>query len=228
MKASKLLVVILACACVVACSQRVIKGEDGAPPVYRMSDGSQCGLPSGYPEVLQTNGTRQVRALFLSSAAPEDVAAGVVILPSHAELDAALYLSCGEYARKEISRELLASQRQIYQALRLQHLTRGIRNWRDNPQGFDTSGKLCHFIFDGNNPDARNVTRLVPQATSADDCAIHANRNEGTHVLLGCSAGQWKTHWARQRILVGVNGWANRRRSLAGTRFVPEPDCGWG
>ena len=96
------------------------------------------------------------------------------------------------------------------------------------PSGAATPGKVCLFLFNGDDADRRNETRLVPEQTTADDCAFYVNTNGGTHVRLGCSAGRWKLHWAPQRILAGPNGWTNRRDPLSGSQYVPDPDCGWG
>ena len=216
------------CAVVAGCGSRTIKADDDAPPVYRMDDGSLCKAPAGYPDILETSGTHQVRTLFLSSTSPVVTAEGVTDLPSREEIGAALYLSCGEYASRALSKDVFRRQREIFHELRLKHLERGVQSWLDDPEGFDSPGKICLFVFNGDNPDKRNVTRLVPQQTTADDCALYVNNNGGTHVRLGCSAGRWKIHWAAQRLLVGPNGWINRRHSLAGTQYVPDPDCGWG
>ena len=228
MKAYSLLVVLLLCAAVSGCGSRVIKTEDGAPPVYRMDDGSLCKAPAGYRDILESSGTQQARELFLASTLPVVTSEGVKDLPSLEEIDAALYISCGEYAARDISKDVLRHHRDIYQQLRLRYLALGVQSWLDAADGYEAPGKICSFIFNGDQPDARNRTRLVPQETTADDCAVHVNSNGGTHVLLGCSAGRWKIHWAPQRILASPNGWANRRDSLAGTRYVPNPDCGWG
>jgi hypothetical protein len=228
MKVLDVLFVFSFCAVVAGCGSRIIKADDDAPPVYRMDDGGLCKAPAEYPDILEAPGTRQVRALFLSSTSPVVTAAGVTDLPSREELGAALYLSCGEYANRELSKGVFTRQRRIYQELRLMHLERGVQRWLDDPKGFESPGKICLFVFSGDNPDKRNVTRLVPQQTTADDCALHVSTNGGTHVRLGCSAGQWKMHWAPQRLLVGPNGWTNRRRSLVDTQYVPDPDCGWG
>jgi hypothetical protein len=111
--------------------------------------------------------------------------------------------------------------------MRLAHLIAGIQAWREDPAGYQLSGKLCHFIHNKNAPDKRDVTRLVPTETAIDDCAMFVHRNGGTHLLVGCTAGRWETLWARKPLLVGPNGWANRRRSAVGTRYVPEPNCAW-
>lgn len=227
MKASSFIFILLFCVFAPGCSSRVIDSGDG-PPAYRIDDGSLCRAPAGFPQLVESPGTRQLRALFLSSAPVEDVVAGVSDLPSNEELEAAFYLSCGEYANGELSKAVFARQRQMYQWFRLEHMTRGIQRWRDEDGGFDTPGKVCHFIFNGDNPDPRNVTRLVPAQTSVDDCAMYVYQDGGTHVLLGCSDGRWKTDWAAQPLLVGPNGWENRGRSPAGTQYVPEPNCGWG
>ena len=228
MKPALTFIVLALCAAVHGCGSRIIKADGNAPPVYRMDDGGLCKAPTGYPDILEAPGTRQVRALFLASTPPLVTVEGVSDLPSMVELDAALYLSCGEYATVELSKHVFRGQRRIYQELRIRNLARGVQNWLDDPEGFATPGKVCLFLFEGDDPDRRNATRLVPQQTSADDCAFYVYTNGGTHVRLGCSAGRWKMHWAPQRILVGPNGWANRRDSLAGTRYVPDPDCGWG
>ena len=164
---------------------------------------------------------------ILSSASPEDVIASISNLPADGEIEAGFYLSCGEYARGTLSEAVFSRQRRIYQELRLERMVRGIQRWREEADGFEVPGKVCHFIFNGDHPDVRNVTRLVPPQTSVDDCALYVHNKGGTHVLFGCSAGRWKTDWAAQRLLAGPNGWANRHRSPVGTQYVPEPNCGW-
>jgi hypothetical protein len=219
--------VLLLCVAIAGCGSRSIKTASDALPVYRMDDGSVCKAPAGYPDILESPGTRQARSLFLSSTSPKETAAGVSDLPSLEELSAALYFSCGEYASRKLSKNVFVRQREIYQELRLRYLRTGVQSWLDDPEGFKSPGKVCLFIFSGHNPDVRNLTRLVPPQTTADDCALHVSTNGGTHVRLGCSAGNWEMHWAPQWLLVGPNGWAERRRSLAGTQYVPVPDCGW-
>lgn len=227
MKASRFIFILLLCASASACSTRVIDSDEDLP-AYRINDGSLCRAPVGFSELVDSPRTRQLRALFLSSASVEEVVAEVSDLPSDAELDAGFYLSCEEYARGELSKAVFSHQRRIYQWLRLERMTRGIDRWREEDGSFETPGKVCHFIFDGDNPDPRNVTRLVPAPTSVDDCALYVYEDGGTHVLLGCSSGRWKTDWAVQPLLAGPNGWDKRRRSPAGTQYVPEPNCGWG
>jgi hypothetical protein len=227
MKASCVTFILLLCMSGAGCSSRALDSGEG-PPAYRINDGSLCRAPAGFAELVESPGTRQLRALFLSSAPAAEVTAGVVELPSNEELDAAFYLSCGEYANGELSKEVFERERRIYQSFRLERMTRGIERWREEDGGFEAPGKVCHFIFSGDNPDLRNVTRLVPAQTSVDDCALYVHENGGTHLLLGCSAGRWRTDWAAQPLLVGPNGWKIRRRSPAGTQYVPEPNCGWG
>jgi hypothetical protein len=228
MKASRIFFVLALCAAVYGCGSRIIKADGNGPPVYRMDDGSLCKAPAGYPDILEASGTRQVRALFLASTPPKVTAAEVTDLPSLEELDAALYLSCGEYAARELSTNVFRGQRRIYRELRLRHLDRGIQSWLEDPDGFAMTGKVCLFLFNGDAPDPRNEPRLVPPETTADDCAFYVSSNGGTHVQLGCSEGRWNVRWARQRMLAGPDGWVNRRDPLAGSQYVPDPDCGWG
>ncbi len=227
MKNYEIILVIMLGAALAACGARTIKPAGDELPVYRIFDGSRCAAPVGFADIADAPPTGQVRSLFLASTSPGEIVAGTSDLPSHQYLDAAFYLSCGEYARGELSRAQISRQRRIYQALRLEHLARGIQQWRTNPEGFGFPGKVCHFIHDHGVPNVRDVTRLVPAETSVDDCAMYVSRNGGTHVLLGCSAGRWDNHWAQRRLLASSNGWANRRRSAVGTRYVPEPNCDW-
>lgn len=212
---------------VAACGSRAVKPAGDDLPVYRIYDGSLCAAPPEFADIADAPATRQVRSLFLASASPEEIVASIGDLPSHQYLDAAFYLSCGEYARGELSKAAFSRQRQIYQAMRLEHLALGIQQWREDLEGFEFPGKVCNFIYANGAPDNRDVTRLVPAETSVDDCAMYVRRNGGTHVLLGCSAGRWDNQWAEQRLLAHQDGWANRRRSAAGTRYVPEPNCNW-
>ena len=220
--------VLLLCVAVIGCGSRTIKAQGDALPVYRMDDGSLCRAPAEFPGLVESSGTIQARTLFLSSTPPKETAALVTDPPSLEELAAALYLSCSEYAAGELSTAVFMRQRDIYQELRLRYLRGGVQSWLDDPEGFDSPGKVCLFIFSGDNPDRKNLTRLVPQETTADDCALHVSTNGGTHVRLGCSAGNWDIRWAPKRMLVGPNGWARRGRSPAGTQYVPATDCGWG
>jgi len=223
----KCLIAAVLSAALVGCGPRVVKPDDDGLPAYRIDDGSLCKPPPNFAEIVDASATQQVRSLSLGSAPPADIVTGIVNLPPRQNIDAAFYLSCAEYARGELSKEEFSRQRQIYQAFRLAHLTQGIRKWRDDPEGYVVPGKVCHFIFNNGLPDSRDVTRLVPAETSVDDCAIFVSRSGGTHLLLGCSNGRWDTQWAKGRLLVGPNGWANRHRSAAGTHYVPEPNCGW-
>lgn len=217
---------ILVCMAVAGCATRAPSHGDGLAE-YRLPDGTVCRAPSGFADLVDSDGTRQMRSLFLASAEPREVAASISVLPSRQEIDAAMYQSCGEFARSELSQQEFERQRRLYQHVRIEHLSRGIQQWRDDPAGYDTAGKVCSFLFAGDQPDPRNVTRLVPQETAADDCAVYVHMNGGSHVLLGCSEGRWNTRWAVQPMLVGPNGWSNRRDSPVGTRYVPEANCGW-
>ena len=210
-----------------ACGMRTIKPDDNGLPVYRLDDGSLCKAPENFEDLIKQPQTHQMQLLFLSSAAPSEVAAAIVDLPPRPNLDAAFYVACAQYAGGELSNEEFSRQRRIWQEFRLAHLSRGIREWRDDPEGYDEPGKICHFIFRHGLPDDRDVTRLVPMATTVDDCAIYVVRSGGAHVLLGCSNGRWDTQWAQAPLLAGPNGWAVRNRSAAGTHYVPEPNCGW-
>ena len=227
MKFCKVLFAVMLVAALAACGSQAIKPAGDDLPVYRIYDGSLCAAPAGFAEIADSPSTRQVRSLFLASAPPEDIVASISDLPPHQYLDAAFYLSCGEYARGELSKAVFSRQRRVYQTLRLEHMARGIQQWRESSDGFEFPGKVCNFIHANGEPDIRDVTRLVPAETSVDDCAMQVRRNGGTHVLLGCSAGRWDNQWAEQRLLAHQDGWANRRRSAAGTRYVPEPNCGW-
>lgn len=197
------------------------------PPAYRIYDGSLCKAPSNFAGIADAPSTQQVRSLFLASAEPEQVVASISNVPPQQHLEAAFYLSCAQYVTGELSKAEFSKQRRIYQAMRLALLTAGIQAWRNDSRGYQSSGKLCHFIHNHGAPDKRDVSRLVPAETSVDDCAMLVNRNGGTHVLLGCSAGRWETRWAAHPLLAAPNGWANRHRSAAATRYVPEPNCGW-
>lgn len=224
----KVFVAVMLGMALAACGSRVVKpSTDETLPVYRIYDGSLCAAPAGFADLADAPSTQQVRSLFLASASPEDVVASISDLPSYQYLDAALYISCGEYAGGELSKAVFSRQHRVYQAFRLEHLSRGIQQWRETPDGFEFPGKVCHFIHDNGQPDERDVTRLVPADTSVDDCAMFVSRNGGTHVLLGCSEGRWDNHWAQRRLLAHPNGWANRRAVAAGTRYVPEPNCDW-
>jgi hypothetical protein len=226
MKSSGFVAGLLLWAAMGGCASHVVSSDE-ALPVYHFSDVGLCRPPAGLAQLEASAGTRQLRALFLSSSTPEQTAATLDELPGHDELDAALYLSCVEFASGELSREALLQRLRLYQVLRLEHMQRGIARWLEEPEGYAAPGKLCHFIFNGDEPDARNLTRMVPAQTSADDCALHVFRLGGTHVLLGCGSGRWRAQWAKQPLLAGENGWVNRRYSPAGTRYVPEPNCGW-
>jgi hypothetical protein len=223
----KLALATLLVAALAGCGSRIVKPDDNGRPAYRLDDGSLCEAPADFAQLVDAPATTQVRSLFLASASPGDIVASIVELPPLANVQAAFYLSCEQYARRELSKKEFNRRLRIYQELRVAHVTLGIREWRDDPEGYAQSGKLCHFIYQHGEPDSRDVTRLVPPLTSVDDCAIMVNRDGGTHVLLGCSNGRWDTYWAEAPLLASPNGWANRRRSAVGTRYVPEPNCGW-
>jgi hypothetical protein len=214
-------------AALAACGTRAIKPEDGGLPVYRLDDGSLCKAPPNFEDIVNAAPTQQMLLLFNASAPPADVAAGIVDLPPRQNIDAAFYVSCAQYAGGELSDNEFNRERRIWQEFRQAHMTRGIREWRDDPEGYEEPGKICHFIFNHGLPDVRDVTRLVPAETSVDDCAIFVSRNGGKYVLLGCSNGRWDTQWAQAPLLAGPNGWAVRSRSAVGTHYVPDPNCGW-
>lgn len=208
------------------CGTREIKSGDGLP-AYRLPDGSTCHAPEGFDDLVNSAGVNQVRSLFLSSADETEVVKSISSLPTRTEIDAAFYVSCGEFFRGELSDEVFDRRQRLYRMLRVEHVVRGVEEWRGDDEGFESSGKLCYFLFSGDQPDKRNVTRLVPAETTADDCAAYVSINGGSHVLLGCTKGRWETRWARQPLLTGPNGWDNRTDSPEGTRYVPDPNCGW-
>jgi hypothetical protein len=226
MNTCRSIVVLALCVTAAACSTRVIHSDDG-PPVYRLYDGGACVAPAGYADIINGDGARQVRALFRSSSPPADIVASISDLPERDEIETAFYESCGEYANGELSADELERQRRIYHALRLEHLVRGVQRWREDPQGYGKPGKICHLLFNHDRPDRRNLTRVVPEQTSVDDCALYVHENGGTHVRLGCTEGRWDIRWAAQPLRVGAAGWINRRQAPAGTRYVPEPNCDW-
>lgn len=202
--------------------------EKDVARVIKLSDGSTCIEPAGLTETRQSPGAVQVSELFGSGAKPEETLAKVKELKAtDAEAGAAYFDVCRAYSKDEIKKDVFEKNRKIYLELRQQLLAQGIKAWTDRKEGIKEPGKLCHVVFGTDEAGTKNFARWVPETTTVDDCALFASRAGASEVLLGCTEGQWKNHWAKRSIAAGPLGASRRGLEVRDTAAAPDPNCGW-
>jgi len=202
--------------------------EEDVGRIIKLPDGGTCTEPANMGEARQLPGAVQVKALFDSEARVEEtLEAAKKLKPTDTEVEAAYFDVCRAYSKGELTKDVFAKDRKIYTELRQQLLTQGIKAWADKKDGIKDPGKICMSVFGGDTADAKNTTRWVPETTTVDDCALFAVRAGASHVLLGCTEGQWKNHWAKKTVAAGPTGTKGRNVVVRDTSAAPEPNCGW-
>lgn len=195
--------------------------------VIALPDGSTCIEPLELSRDRELPGALQVKELFLSEAAPDEVLKQAKeVKVADAEVEAAWFDVCRAYFKGELEKPVFEKNRSIYLELRQSLLAQGIKAWIDKKDGLKDPGKLCMVIFD-DIASLKNFVRRVPDTATVDDCALFASRAGATEVLLGCTEGSWKNHWAKQRIPGGPLGTRKRGLEARDTQMAPNPNCGW-
>ena len=202
--------------------------EKDVARVLKLPDGSSCTEPPGLSALLEAPGGQLASRLLATGGKVEEALAKEKDARfSNDELEAAWFNACRAYLNGEMKKDVFEPQRANYLALRQVRLAEGIRDWVNRKEGIREAGKLCMVVFGGEVESARNSTRWVPPETTVDDCALFATRAGGGDVLLGCTEGQWKNHWAKRTVAAGALGTRSRGQLVRDTPAAPEPNCGW-
>ncbi|HEX7810653.1 MAG TPA: hypothetical protein VF460_01995 [Burkholderiales bacterium] len=205
-----------------------IKIEEDVGRIITLPDGSTCTEPANMGEARQLPGALQVKELFASEARPEEtLEAAKKLKVTDTEVEAAFFDVCRAYSKGEIKKEVFEKDRRIHLELRQALLAGGIKAWTDKKDGIKDPGKLCMVVFAGDTASSLNTTRWVPETTTVSDCALLAHKAGGSDVLLGCTEGEWKNHWARKTVAAGDLGTKSRNVVVRDTASAPEPNCGW-
>jgi hypothetical protein len=221
-----LAVVVAGCATSKSAGQPVV--EKDVSRVIKLRDGTTCVEPAGLAETRQSPGAVQLRELFESDAKADDSLTKAKELKlKYGEVEAVYFDACRAYSNAAIKKEAFEKDRKIYLALRQQFVEQGVKQWLDKKDGIAESGKLCLVTLPNTDPDNRSFTRVVPMESTANDCAQLASKNGSKEILLGCTKGHWDDVWAKKPIAVGRTGAKTRNRSVKGTSYAPDPDCGW-
>lgn len=211
-----------------ATKQPGVKMEDDVGRIIKLPDGSTCTEPASMDEARELPGALQVKELFASEARPEEaIEQAKKLRVTDTEIEAAFFDACRAYSKGEVKKEAFEKDRGLYLELRQSLLTQGIKAWADRKDGINDAGKLCMSVFGADTGNAKNHTRWVPETTTVDDCALLAHRAGAADVLLGCTEGQWKNHWAKKTVGAGPTGTKGRNVMVRDTSAAPEPNCGW-
>ncbi len=218
--------VVAGCAAPKSAGQPVV--EKDVSRVIQLRGGTTCVEPAGLAETRQLPGAVQLRELFESDAkADEALTKAKELKLTYAEVEAVYFDACRAYSNAAIKKETFEKDRKIYLALRQQFLAQGVKQWLNRKDSIAEPGKLCLVTLRNTNPDHRSFTRFVPMESTVDDCAQLASNNGSKEIRLGCTKGHWDNVWAKKPIAVGPKGAKTRNRSVTGTPYAPDPDCGW-
>ena len=202
--------------------------EEDVGRVIKLADGSTCTEPANLGEARQLPGAQQVKALFDSDADLKEVMEQANKLKAtDTAVEAAFFDVCRAYSKGEITKEVFGKDRSIYLELRQALLMQGIKAWVDKKDGIKDAGKVCMAVVAGDTANSKNTARWVPETTTVDDCALFAHKAGAGDVLLGCTEGQWKNHWAKKIVGTGPLGAKSRGQMVRDTNAVPDPNCGW-
>lgn len=208
--------------------QAGVNVEPDVGRIIKLPDGSTCTEPASMDEARQLPGAVQVKALFESEAKVEEsIEAAKKLKLTDTEVEAAYFDVCRAYSKGEIAKDVFDKDRKIYTELRQLVLAQGIKAWAAKVDGIKDPGKICMSVFEGDTSNAKNSSRWVPETTSVEDCALLAGRAGASDVLLGCTEGQWKNHWAKRTVGVGPAGTKSPNVVVRDTNGAPEPNCGW-
>ena len=195
--------------------------------VVTLADGTTCVEPAGLAESRQMPGAAALRELLESDANAEETltkARALKLKPDEAE--AVYFDACRAYSNAAIPKEAFEKNRRIYLGLRQQFVAQGIKDWQDKKEGIGDPGKLCLVMLPDVDPDHRSFTRVIPPDSTVNDCAQLAVMNGSTEFLLGCTKGHWENTWASTPISLEQSK-KKRQLTAKGTRYAPDPDCGW-
>jgi hypothetical protein len=202
--------------------------EEDVAAVVKLPDGSTCTEPASMDAARQLPGALQVKEMFDSAEPPETVLEQAKKAKvTDQEVEAAWFDVCRAFSKRQIKNDVLEKNRKIYLELRQTLLDQGIKDWVARKEGINEAGKLCMTVFDADTSSARNTTRKVPDTTTVDDCALLAQRAGSSEILLGCTEGQWKNHWAKKTVAAGPVGMKSRGKLVRDTALAPDPNCGW-
>jgi len=199
--------------------------EEDVSAVIQLPDGSTCTEPPGLAALLESPGGQLARRLLSTEGKVEDeLAKEKEVKIGHAEVGAAWFDLCRAYVREGLQKPEFERQRGNYVGVRQMLLAQGIRDWVNRKDGIKEAGKLCMVVHGTETADARNFTRWVPPETTVNDCAVFSARAGGTEILLGCTEGQWKNHWARRTVPATAGGTRNRGQVVRDTPSAPDPN----
>lgn len=202
--------------------------EEDVGRIVKLPDGSTCTEPVELSASREAPGGQLATKLLASEEKVDDALAKEADAKlDDAGIEAAYFDVCRAYSKNEIKKDAFEKLRRNYLDLRQALLAQGIKAWIDKKDGIKDPGKLCMAVFGGDPSGAKNFTRQVPDTTSVDDCALYATRAGAGDVLLGCTEGQWKNHWARKTVAAGPLGMKSRGQIVRDTQAAPEPNCGW-
>lgn len=196
--------------------------------VIKLPDGSTCTEPPGLSALLEAPGGQLVSRLMASEGKVEEALAKEKDAKfSNEEIEAVYFDACRTYDNKGMKKPEFDKLRENYLSLRQVQLAQEIKAWAARKDGIKEAGKLCMVVHGTETADARNFTRWVPPETTVNDCAVFSARAGGTEILLGCTEGQWKNHWARRTVPATAGGTRNRGQVVRDTPSAPDPNCGW-
>ena len=208
--------------------QEGVKIEEDVGRVVMLPDGSTCTEPASMGEARELPGALQAKELFASEGrAEEALELAKKARVTDTEVEAAFFDVCRAYSKGEIKKDVFEKDRLIYLELRQSLLAQGIKAWVDKKDGIKDAGKVCMLVFAADTANSRNTSRWVPESTTVDDCALFAHKAGAGDVLLGCTEGQWKNHWAKKIVGTGPLGAKGRGQMVRDTSAAPEPNCGW-
>ena len=219
-------VAVASCATPKKAGQPVV--EKDVSRVIKLRDGSTCVEPAGLAETRQSPGAVQLKELFESNMkADEALTKAKEFKLKYGEVEAVYFDACRAYSNAAIKKEAFERDRKIYLALRQQLVAQGVKQWLDKKDGIADPGKLCLVTLPDTDPDHRSFTYVVPMESTVNDCAQLASNNGSKEILLGCTKGHWDDVWAKKPIAVSPKGANSRNRSVTGSSYAPDPDCGW-
>jgi hypothetical protein len=221
-------VVLAGCGGAKVGKQAGVNIEEDVGRIIKLPDGSTCSEPANMGEARELPGALQVKELFASEAKVEEtLELAKKAKVTDTEVEAAFFDVCRAYSKGEIKKDVFEKDRSIYLELRQSLLTQGIKAWLDKKDGIKDAGKVCMLVFAADTVNSKNTSRWVPETTTVDDCALYAHKTGAGDVLLGCTEGQWKNHWAKKTVGTGPLGAKGRGQLVRDTNAAPEPNCGW-
>lgn len=193
--------------------------------VIKLPDGSTCTEPPGLSALLEAPGGQLVSRLMASEGKVEEALAKEKDAKfSNEEIEAVYFDACRTYDNKGMKKPEFDKLRENYLSLRQVQLAQEIKAWAARKDGIKEAGKLCMVVFGEEKDGARSHTRWVPPGATVEDCTVYATRAGASEVVLGCTEGQWKNHWAKRPVAAGAK---SRVKMVRDTPSAPDPNCGW-